>query len=83
MEHNPLLSIGSGYGGPHCPGHEAGFEGGDHPPVRPYNGPAPGSHGRARRPGLLFYDMHVVGMHGIDRVSKTLKDNNLVLHGYR
>jgi hypothetical protein len=42
VEHNPLLR---GYGGPCCPGHEAGLAGGDHPPVRDRVGMIPGSHG--------------------------------------
>ena len=50
----PALQKGQRYGGPRCSDHEAGIKRCNHPPVRSRIGPAPGSHGRARRPGLLF-----------------------------
>jgi hypothetical protein len=53
----PALRKGQGYGRPHCPGPEAGLSG-VHPPIRPCIGPAPGSHGIARRPLVFcYYDM--------------------------
>jgi len=54
------LRKGQGYGGPHCPGDEAGLSG-RHPPVRPCIGPTPGSHGRDDRV-FCFYDMKGAGL---------------------
>jgi len=56
VEHNqpPALRKGQGGGGPCCPGHETGLDGGDYPPLRLRIGPTPGSYGRVRRPDLLL-----------------------------
>jgi len=44
-------------------GCKTGLKGSDHPTIRPCIGPAPGSHGRARRTLVFcFYDMQGAGM---------------------